>query len=240
MNGTLDIITLVFLVVAVVVFIRLRSVLGKRTGNERPRYDYDGLAGKDAPNNRTSRDNIVTLPRGEPMRPSDPLDEEAFNRRLKDVAPVGSEIAQKLQIIAQTDRTFDPKDFANGAKQAYEWIVTAFASGDRKVLKQLLSREVYDSFAFAMADREKKGESVEFKFVGISRSEVVEAEIIGKTIHITIKFVSELITATRNSAGDIVEGDPTQIREVTDMWTFARDMTSRDPNWRLVATGSVN
>lgn len=240
MNGTLDILTLVFLVIAVVIFLRLRSVLGRRTGNERPRYDYDRMAGNETASSRSGQDNIVTLPRGEPLRTDEPLDEEAFNRRLKDVVPLGSEIAQKLHIIAQTDRSFDPKDFMNGARQAYEWIVTAFASGDRKVLKQLLSPDVYDSFVGAITQREKSGESIEFKFVGISRSEVLEAEIIGKTVHITIKFVSELITATRNSGGDIVDGDPTQIREVTDVWTFARDITSRDPNWRLVATGTVN
>lgn len=239
MNSTLDIVTLVFLVIAVIVFLRLRSVLGRRTGNERPRYEHDRVAGNDA-SARTNGDNVVTLRRGETAQPVDPLDEEAFNRRLKDVAPVGSEIAQKLQMIAQTDRSFDPKEFVNGAKQAYEWIVTAFASGDRKILKQLLSREVYDSFAAAITEREKSGQTVEFKFVGISRSEVLEAEIVGKVAQIALKFVSELITATRDNAGAIVDGDPAQIREVTDVWTFARELSSRDPNWRLVATSSVN
>jgi len=236
MNGSFDILTLLFLVIAVVIFLRLRSVLGRRTGNERPHYDP--YSASDA-NGGAARDNIVTL-RGEPHRPAEELDEETFAKRLKDIAPAGSDLAQKLQAIAQADRSFDPQHFLEGAKAAYEMTVTAFAAGERKALKQLLSREVYDSFASAISEREKNGESIEFKFVGISNTEILEAEMVGKTVHITIKFVSELITATRNRAGEILEGDPSQIREVTDVWTFARDVSSRDPNWRLVATGSVN
>jgi predicted lipid-binding transport protein (Tim44 family) len=236
--GTLDILTILFLVIAVVIFFRLRSVLGRRTGNERPRYEYDRFSTIDG---KPKGDNVVNLPqRGEPsVQVTDELDEEAFAQRLKNIAPVGSEIAQKLQAVAQSDRSFDPQAFLKGAKQAYEWIVTAFAAGERKALKQLLSREVFDSFASAISEREKAGEIIEFKFVGISKSEILDAELLGKTTHITIKFVSELITATRNRAGETIDGDPSQIREVTDVWTFAREVTSRDPNWRLVATGSA-
>jgi predicted lipid-binding transport protein (Tim44 family) len=237
MNGTFDILTLLFLVIAVVIFLRLRSVLGRRTGNERPRYDP--YSAPDA-NGKTVRDNIVTLPRGaEPARPPEALDEATFARRLKDIAPADSDVGQKLQAIAQTDRTFDPKHFMQGARAAYEMIVTAFAHGDRKSLKQLLSREVYDSFGAAIDEREKAGETVDFNFVGISKAEITDAEISGKAAHITVKFVSELITATRNKAGEVVDGDASRIREVTDIWTFARETTARDPNWRLVATGSA-
>lgn len=237
MNGTFDIVTLLFLVIAVVIFIRLRSVLGRRTGNERPRYDP--YSAQDA-NGNPVRDNIVTLPRGEPPRMSSEIDEANFAKRLKDIAPEGSDVAQKLQAIAKTDRTFDPKHFMTGAKAAYEMIVTAFAEGDRKTLKQLLSRDVYDSFAAAISERERNGESVEFKFVGITSSEIIEAELAGKNANITVKFVSDLITATRNRDGEVVDGDPTKIHDVTDIWTFSRDITSRDPNWRLVATSSAN
>ncbi len=236
MNGSFDILTLIFLVIAVVIFLRLRSVLGRRTGNERPHYDRYTPA--DAQHGEV-RDNIVTL-RGEPHREPEELDDETFAKRLKDIAPAGSVIASKLQAIARTDRSFDPQHFMNGAKGAYEMIVTAFAAGDRKGLKQLLSREVYDSFASAISEREKNAESIEFKFVGISAAEILEAELSDKVAQITIKFVSELITATRSRAGEVVDGDPTQIREVTDVWTFARDLSSRDPNWKLVATGSMN
>ena len=235
MNGTFDIVTLLFLVIAVVIFLRLRSVLGRRTGNERPRYDpYSppNVAGKPA------RDNVVTLPRGEPPRAPDELDEATFAKRLKDVAAEGSDVAKKLQVIAQADRTFDPKHFMTGARAAYEMIVTAFAEGDSKALKQLLSRDVFESFSTAIAERERNGETVDFKFVGISSAEVIDAEVVAKMANITVKFVSDLITATRNRDGAVIDGDPSQIRDVTDVWTFARDTSSRDPNWRLVATSS--
>jgi predicted lipid-binding transport protein (Tim44 family) len=236
MNGTFDILTLLFLVIAVVIFLRLRSVLGRRTGNERPHYDP--YSATDA-NGKTVRDNIVTLPRGEPQRPAETLDEATFARRLKDIAPAGSDIAQKLGLIAQQDRSFDPKHFIQGARAAYEMIVTAFAQGDRKALRQLLSREVFDSFSHAIDAREKAGETVDFNFVGITKSEITDVELTDKVAHITVKFISELITATRNRAGEVVDGDASRIREVTDIWTFARETVSRDPNWRLVATGSA-
>jgi predicted lipid-binding transport protein (Tim44 family) len=236
MNGTFDILTLLFLVIAVVIFLRLRSVLGRRTGNERPRYDP--YTAPEA-NGKSVRDNVVTLPRGEPPRMNEELDTATFVKQLKDIAVEGSEVAVKLQTIAQADRSFDPKHFLAGARAAYEMIVTAFAEGDRKSLKQLLSREVFDSFSAAIGEREKNGETVEFKFVGISSSDVIDAEIVGRMANITIKFVSDLITATRDRSGAVVDGDTTQIRDVTDIWTFARELASRDPNWRLVATGSA-
>ncbi|MGB0085187.1 MAG: Tim44/TimA family putative adaptor protein [Rhodomicrobiaceae bacterium] len=237
MNGTFDIVTLLFLVIAVVIFLRLRSVLGRRTGNERPRYDP--YSTQDA-NSKPLRDNVVTLPRGEPPRMATELDEDAFAKRLKDVAPEGSEVAGKLQALAKADPSFDPKHFMQGAKAAYEMIVTAFAEGDRKALKQLLSREVFDSFSTAIGERERNGETVDFKFVGISSSEIIDAELAGKMANVTVKFVSDLITATRNRAGEVIDGSPTQIRDVTDVWTFSRDVTSRDPNWRLVATSAAS
>ena len=237
MNGTFDIVTLLFLVIAVVIFLRLRSVLGRRTGNERPPR-YDPYSTQDA-NSKPIRDNVVTLPRGEPPRMTTEIDEDAFAKSLKDVAPEGSEVADKLQALAKVDRSFDPKHFMQGAKAAYEMIVTAFAEGDRKALKQLLSREVFDSFSAAIGERERSGETVDFKFVGISSSEIIDAELAGKMANITIKFVSDLITATRNREGAVIDGDPSQIRDVTDIWTFSRDVTSRDPNWRLVATSSA-
>ena len=236
MNGTFDILTLLFLVIAVVIFLRLRSVLGRRTGNERPRYDP--YSAQDA-NGKPVRDNIVTLPRGEPARPAEPIDEATFARRLKDIAPENSDIAQRLAAIAQQDRSFDPKHFMQGARAAYEMIVTAFAQSDRKTLRQLLSREVFDSFSTAIDERERAGETVDFKFVGISKAEISDAELLGRAAHITVKFVSELITATRNGAGEVVDGDASQIREVTDIWTFAREISARDPNWRVVATGAA-
>lgn len=231
MNG-IDILTLLFLVLAVVIFLRLRSVLGRRTGSERPYPPREA-------NGKPMRDNIVTLPRGEPARGAEAPDEATFARRLKDIAPNDGDLPQRLAAMAQQDRSFDPRHFMQGARGAYEMIVTAFAQGDRKTLKQLLSREVYEGFSSALDARERAGETVDFKFVGISKAEITDVELLGRAAHITVKFISELITATRGKTGDVVEGDASKIREVTDIWTFAREVTARDPNWRLVATGTA-
>jgi len=235
MNGTFDnILTLIFLVLAVVIFLKLRSVLGRRTGHERPRYDP--YSAQDA-NGNPVHDNVVTLPRGETPRMDEELDEATFAKRLKEVPTEGSNVEQNLQEIAKLDRSFDPMHFMQGAKAAYEMIVTGYAEGDRKTLRQLLSKDVYDSFAEAITERERKSETVDFKFVGISSAEITDAELSGSTANITVRFVSDVITATRDSNGQVISGSPTHITDVTDGWTFARDMSSRDPNWRVVATG---
>ena len=119
---------------------------------------------------------------------------------------------------------------------AYEMIVMAYADGDRKTLKNLLSREVYDGFVAAIADREAKSEKIQSSFVGIDKADIVSAEMKGSEAHVTLRIVSELISATRNKAGEVIDGDPETVAEVKDVWTFARDTRSRDPNWKLVAT----
>src|SRR5262249_19577385 len=129
--------------------------------------------------------------------------------------------------------------FLAGAKIAYETIVTAFAAGDRKQLKALLSREVYDGFVSAISQRERPGETIEFKFVGIDRAEITAAGGKGLTRPITVRFLSKLIAATHDKGGEVIDGDPMHVGDVTDIWTFSREATSPDPNWELVATESV-
>jgi predicted lipid-binding transport protein (Tim44 family) len=228
----LDVTTLLFLIVAVIVFLRLRSVLGRRTGHERPPHTYT------SPPSPAAKENVVTLPRAKPK--DDREFAETFETRLRNITPKGSELAKKLEAVARIDADFDPNQFLNGARAAYEMIVTAYAEGNRKMLKQLLSKEVYDSFTAAVTEREKNGETVEFKFVGISKSDILDAEVAGRTAQLTVKFLSELISATRDKAGEVVDGDPKKVREVTDIWTFARDLTSRDPNWKLIATETAS
>jgi len=231
-----DIYTIIFLALAVFIFLRLRSVLGQRTGRERP--PYDPLSTRDAIRSPAS-DKVVPLP----PRPTDtptpsPEAETAgpAQTRWTGIAAPGSEVAEGLNAIAATDPTFDAQRFIAGARAAYEMVVTAFAEGDRRTLKNLLSREVYEGFEGAIKDRESKGETVETKFVSIDRSEITAAELRGETAHVTLKFVSQLISATRDRAGNVVDGSPEKVTDVTDVWTFARDLSSRDPNWKLVAT----
>jgi predicted lipid-binding transport protein (Tim44 family) len=118
--------------------------------------------------------------------------------------------------------------------------VTAFADGDRKSLKQLLSAEVYDGFVQAISGREARGEKIEFKFVGIDKAEITAATVKGTTAQVTVRFLSKLVSATHDKDGKVIDGDPTHVGDVTDIWTFAREVASRDPNWKLVATESVD
>jgi predicted lipid-binding transport protein (Tim44 family) len=117
-------------------------------------------------------------------------------------------------------------------------VVTAFAEGNRRSLQDLLSRDVYEGFNIAIAERETKGEKVETRFVAIDRADLTAAELRGSTAHLTVRFVSQLISATRDRDGNVIDGSPEKVTDVTDVWTFARDLASRDPNWKLVATES--
>jgi predicted lipid-binding transport protein (Tim44 family) len=235
-----DIYTIIFLALAVFIFLRLRSVLGQRTGSERQPYDR---AARDVVQSRggdPARGEGVgpipgTIIDQAPLAPSDPA---PASERWKGSAEPGSELARVFDEIAQQDSSFDPKHFVTGAKGAYEMIVLAFAQGDRRTLKDLLSAEVYDSFEGAIRDREQRGERIERKFVGIDKAEIVGADMRGRVASLTVRFVSQMISVTRDKAGAIVDGSSESITDVTDVWTFSRDMGSRDPNWRLVSTDS--
>jgi predicted lipid-binding transport protein (Tim44 family) len=229
-----DIYTIIFLALAVFIFLRLRSVLGQRTGRERP--PYDPYSARDAMRGATN-DNVVTLPgraTGETApKPAEPVEPA---ERWKGIAEPGSAAAAGLDAVVREDPGFDIKHFVAGARAAYEMIVMAFAEGDRRTLKNLLAREVYDGFEAAIRERESKGEKIETRFVSIDKSDVTGAEVRGRTAQITIRFVSQLVSATRDKSGNVIEGSPEKVTDVTDVWTFARDVSSRDPNWKLVAT----
>jgi len=229
-----DIYTIIFLALAVVIFLRLRSVLGQRTGRERP--PYDPYSARDTVRPSTN-DNVVALPNrgGEiPQRHTDPA--EPVADRWKGITEEGSAVAVGLDAIVREDKTFDVKSFIAGARAAYETIVNAYAEGDRRNLKTLLSRDVFDGFDAAIRERETRGDRVESRFVSIDKSDVTGAEMRGRTAQVTIRFVSQLISCTRDRNGTVIDGNPEKVTDVTDVWTFARDVTSRDPNWKLVAT----
>jgi predicted lipid-binding transport protein (Tim44 family) len=227
-----DIYTIIFLALAVFIFLRLRSVLGQRTGRERP--PYDPYSARDTV--RNSNDNVVALPGRGGEAPPASASSADLEERWKGIAEPGSPIAAGLDAIAQGDPTFDAQHFVAGARQAYEMIVTAYAEGDRRALRNLLSREVYDGFDNAIRERETKGETAETRFVSIDRSDLTAAEVRGPTAQITVRFVSQLVSVTRDRSGNVIEGNPDKVTDVTDVWTFARDVSSRDPNWKLVAT----
>jgi predicted lipid-binding transport protein (Tim44 family) len=246
MDGRIDVTTLLFLVLAVVVILKLRSMLGRRTGHEQSRYErYKAQREASQRNGKLAgQDKVVTLPRRErediDPRPVATQTRTEVEERVRGLAGGNALIARNLVDLVRSDPTFEPDSFLAGARAAYEIIVTAFAEGNRKTLKNLLSSEVYQGFAGAISERESRGEQIDQSFVGIKSADIVEAELKNGIAQLTIKFVSELITATRDRVGEVIAGDPKRIKEVTDIWTFAREVVSRDPNWKLIATQAAN
>lgn len=218
-----------FALVAAFIILRLRSVLGRRTGNERrhdpfakpqpgPKVPESG----DAPADVTQRGEVVQLP------------------RRSDAAPAGSPLAAGLTQIKVADPSFDELAFEKGARVAFEYIVSAFANGERDKLRPLLNDEVYANFEAAIVAREAVGQKRETTLVRIKSAEIVEARMENPTALVIVKYASEQINVTRDAAGEVVEGNPDRITEVTDIWTFARNTRSNDPNWMLVATDAPN
>jgi predicted lipid-binding transport protein (Tim44 family) len=214
-------------------------VLGRRTGSERP--PFDPYSRREAPASKPN-DKVIDLPsrRAPPAEVAGPDATASVDERIKTAAPAGSNLHDALKTVAATDRSFDPDGFLAGAKAAYEMVVTAFAEGDRKTLKQLLSRDVYDGFVSAISEREGRNQTIEFKFVGIDKAEITAAGVKGATVQVTVRFLSKLVSATRDKSGAVVDGDPAHVGDVTDIWTFEREANARDPNWKLVATESVD
>ncbi len=218
---------ILFAMIAAFLVLRLRSVLGRRDGHERGhRKPFAAPQPAEKPD-----DNLLHLP--------DNGDESL----AADDAPAGTPetvLEAGIAEIRGADPHFDPEEFLVGARVAFEMILGAFASGDRKALKPLLSPEVYSNFTRAMDGREESGEVLEETLVGIKASEIVEAYMAGSLANVTVKFVSDQIHAMRDEDGEVIEGDPSAIIEVTDFWTFSRDPKSRYPNWTLVATRSLD
>jgi predicted lipid-binding transport protein (Tim44 family) len=242
MQNSFDMTTLVFLALAVFVAWKLRSVLGQKTGSEQP--PTDPFSRRETPPLRpdqggpadAKRDNVIRLPgaANDPAAAGPPAAD-----RWSDIAAPDSPIIAGIDAVVRQEPSFDPREFLGGAKAAYETIVTAFARGDRKMLKGLLAKEVYDGFEQAITDREKRGEKAESSFVSIDKAEITAVDVKGKTAQITIAFASQLISVTRDAQGVVVDGSAEAVSAVNDIWTFSRQLGSRDPNWLLVATESA-
>jgi predicted lipid-binding transport protein (Tim44 family) len=211
---------ILFAMVAAFLVLRLRSVLGRRTGNERRRDSYirDPAA---------AAEKVVTLN----QRP-------ASVAAIANNAPPPGTVAGGLAQITAADPGFEASSFLDGARGAFELIVAAFARGDKNGLRPLLSDDTYKSFAGAIDEREAAGETLETRVDKLKDIDIVEAGMDGRTARVTVKLVSDQINVLRAHDGSVVDGDPQNLIEKTDFWTFARDTRSPDPNWELVATGS--
>jgi len=196
-------------------------VLGKRTGTERPPAQWGQGEARRPPPAAESADNVVDLasarrPAPEPLPPG----------------PLGEGVAA----IRAADPDFRLDSFLSGARMAFEMIVQAYADGDLKTLRPLLADSVYRPFANAIEERERKGETLVTELMGIRTVEATEARLNGTFAEVTVRFVSEQVNALKDAEGRIIEGDPTRVIDVVDVWTFQRDTRSRDPNWQLIAT----
>ncbi len=226
-----------FALIAAFLVLRLRSVLGRRDGfdgrGQGKGHDPFGLG---RPRQEADNENVIPLPERDTPSAFEEIVNGETNGAEEEMSPVVAGLAQIIRI----DPSFDTEEFLVGARTAFEMIISAFASGDTETLENLLSRDVCGNFADAISKREDAGETLETVVTAIRASEIVEAYMDGSSATITVKFVSDQINLVRDDEGRIKEGDPETPVEVVDFWTFARNSRSRDPNWTLVATGSLD
>lgn len=230
--------------VAVFLILRLRAVLGKRTGNERPpARDPFSPPPPPAPSNNSPRlgdapsgnDNVVPLPGvNAPLsRPSSATSGPGGIRAT--VLPTAS---AGVAAIRAADPAFQPLPFADGARAAFATIVEAFAKGEMQALRGLLDGPTFASFDSAIRGRNERHEKAETTLIGFEASDIAAAEMQDSNAQVSVRFVTEQINVVRNADGQIAEGNPNEVQKVVDLWTFRRDTKSNDPNWVLIKTES--
>jgi predicted lipid-binding transport protein (Tim44 family) len=224
-----DLPTVIFALVAVFVAWKLRSVLGMRQDSERP-------GGMLAPLRR------VPGPAGPPVAKPDPAVPAPAAApaadRWKGVAEPDPAVWTGLDAITAADRGFTPQAFLSGARGAYDMVVHAFAAGDSVTLRSLMTQEAFANFDGAIRARAASGQTMTTTVVSIDNATIVGAQLIGQTAQLRVRFVAKLASVTRNAEGAVVDGSPNTVADHIDLWTFARDIRSRDPNWQLTATDS--
>ncbi len=211
----LDPATIIFAFLALFVLWKLRSVLGERTGLEQKPNEGRGAF---------------------PAPASPPPSSANDDARWADFAERGGAVWNGLDAISSAQPGFAPRAFLDGACSAYEMVVQAFSRGDEGALQSLTSEDVYGSFKSALAERNRRGETLETTFVGFNSVKMVEARLERKNAQIAVRFDSQFVTATRDNTGEVVEGDPNKPSNIIDVWTFARRNDASGPNWTLVAT----
>ncbi len=224
--------------VAVFLILRLRAVLGKRTGSERPpaRDPFTPPAPPagntprigEAPPAPSGNDNVIPLPNaGAPAQQRPSFSVNAPGGIRSAVLPAAS---AGVAAIRAVDPNFEPLSFAAGARAA--------AKGDTQPLRPLLDGPTFASFEGAIRGRTERGEKAETTLIGFEASDIAAAELQGSVAQVTVRFVSEQINVVRNADGQIADGNPNEVQKVVDLWTFRRDTKSSDPNWQLVKTES--
>jgi predicted lipid-binding transport protein (Tim44 family) len=220
-SGSFPVDLILFGMIAAFLVLRLRSILGRRTGFERqpPPYQPQPGPAPTAP---------VIEGQAEPPAP-------AAVRNLPEPA---SATGQTLARMHQIDRNFDPSGFLDGAEKAFRMIVSAFATGDRGTLKGLLSDDTYHAFEQAISSRETSGQTQVSALHAIHSATIEDAELRGTVASITVRFVSDQTSLTKDKDGQPVVGTDA-VTEITDIWTFERNLGGSDPVWRLIAARSA-
>ena len=248
-----------FALIAIFIILRLRGVLGRRTGQQRQRHADRFTRTEKAPEESQAQPQgeIVHLPdrtRSAPEAPQDVPPEDMATEPAAAPRPMRAErreagpeqddvvsgLRAGLEQIRRADHEFSPRRFAQGAQAAFEMVVDAFAKGDTATLRPLLGDDVYDEFAAAIRERMADGHVQETTIVALDAAEIISAEMRSSTARVTVKFVSQQINVVRDKEGEEVGGDPSLIERVTDIWTFARNTRSSDPNWALIETSIPN
>ena len=214
-----------FAVIAGFILLRLRGVLGRRTGHQPPPRERSGGA---------ANENVVRLPEHEAD------DDFAAEEPEDDLTDVDRALAAGLSQIKSADRNFSREGFADGALGAFEIIIEAFAAGDTDRLRDLLDDNVYRHFSRVIDERQQAGHSHETTLVSIDENAIIEAGMNGRIAFVTMRFITQQVNVTRDGEDAVASGDPSYVATVTDLWTFERDTRSRSPNWKLVATRSPN
>ena len=237
MGNNYDIILIAL--VAIFLILRLRSVLGKRTGSERPPAQ-DPFAPPSQPPGKprigeapSGNDNVVPLPTAAAPRAPQSISGPGGIR-----ATVLPPAATGVAAIEAADPSFDPVDFAGGARAAFTTIVEAFARGDVATLRPLLDPPTLASFESAIRGRNERREKLECTLIGFEASDIAAASLDGSHAGVTVRFVTEQINVLRDAEGQVADGNPNEVQKVIDLWTFRRDTKSSDPNWVLIKTES--
>lgn len=204
--------------IAIFLILRLRSVLGTREGFEKPNVVRDA-----APKERRNFEVIEGGP----------------DHDIIDHVPDGSSSARALAAMKRVDPDFNVSGFLQGARGAYEMILMGFEKGDLASIRPFISDDVFDVFSSVVKQREEQGLVVKAEFIGISELAIHDAVFDEETKEgeISVRFVGELSYVVENAEGQVVEGSQHAIKKQKDVWTFARDLSSDDPNWFLIATG---
>ncbi|MFB2531654.1 Tim44/TimA family putative adaptor protein [Paracoccus sp. p4-l81] len=212
---------LVLAAIAVFLILKLRNILGTREGFERPAEPPE---------------TVTALPTRDP-RPED--HDDGIDHDIADHVEPDSPIGQAIAAMKQAEPGFSLSDFLQGARGAYEMILTSFDKGQIEEIRPFLAAPVAEAFDQVIAQRAERGLVVSTDFLGLREMTLAGASFDPSTreAEITVRFTAEMVTATRNAQGEVVDGDPKAARKQRDNWTFARTMTAADPNWELVATG---